>query len=553
MFKIELNTLSIIYEIMGYTNMSFFEDLSQLDVSDFSDRDICTLLSLCESFSGDDAADKFLFAIKWALTKVREVSILLPALNDFYVNHRRDEDLRCNFYEKFEEAALTDKSTDEDQLLFQLYDLAKRTQVEVKPYAKINLLGQNIQTGVEIQFTSSTKISIYKLVGDWVAYCNLFGYDFLSILDIISYEDKIYFLEHIHGFIQENPSELLKLSAKMGRLDVMEVILAMDSKNKPNSYDVDKAVVAAVLAEQWDVVKFMLSITADNKPNSGVVGDVLIVTSQRELWDIVMLILAMTGDNKPNCSTLSIALADAARLVCWDIVKQILAREGEDKPGDYGINIALMAAAGDGQLDVVRLILALADESTPEAWAMNTALSVATMSGHYEIVKRLLTTMLKNNPGKDAMDHSLRVASFKDEWNIVELILRHLRDIELYSDTIDLIFERAVARNQLSTLQLILTTVTENKLKVSTVDFALNKAAEESKWGVVQFLLNLTGNYEPNSDRIKDVLQMAAEAGQNQILSANFKMSSIGRSTSLWFQLDERDSESESTPNAIRY
>ncbi len=358
--------------------MSFFEDLSQLDVSKFNDNDIATLISLCNTFHEPDFVDKFLMAIRWALTRVNDVSALLPALNDFYNTFKVSKPAISEFYQKFKQ--LSEK---EYALFGQLYGLAAKMRVHPSDCGKdaninINLLGEEVENELESFVDIEREIDVKKLIGDWRGYYNLFEFRFLFRLKIESEEDEMFFLEKMKSRIQVNPTEVLYYAS---------------------------------LLEQFKLVRLIIGMTFDDELDKTVVMQALYSAARNGNLSTVWLILKMTGDTKLSNDNLEYILKEVAEDGDLRMVQLFLFHIEHYHPNDIVVGNVLKSAASGGQLDIVKLILAMTGDNKPKRISVDAAFKLAVACGHVDIVQFYLTLTGDNKPSSDAIDFAVYQAA----------------------------------------------------------------------------------------------------------------------------------------------
>ncbi len=213
--------------------------LNKLNTSGWSDSYFCSLLSLCAAYGSDSnipdeqQADDFLTTIEWALDKGVNPASLLSVLYVFYFGNVLEPDYKKTFYKLFLDRL---KLPPEYDQLSRLYQMAHFTLIGEKSVVDTNLLGKRVEESngiisynsdeddAEILFTLEYQtwygekvkkiiapelIPIEVLVDNWSYYFELFGFDFITILDICDLDAAQKALVNIKDQLQNTPSETL--------------------------------------------------------------------------------------------------------------------------------------------------------------------------------------------------------------------------------------------------------------------------------------------------------------------------------------------------------
>lgn len=528
--------------------IDIYEKLNQINTTKFGDVDIGTLLSLCASFDGSDAADKFLLSIIWSLGKVTKLEVLLPAFYVFYFNHILDIEVRNDFYKKLREQALNhDNLCLEQQRFCELYYLANTTFLGDRSCPNKNLLAQDNKHADKVIYMPIREISICKLTGDWCTYYHLFGFDFLNIVGLSVYGDVDLFIKKIQNILKEDPYVLWQIYSKFNvyvRRIILKKLLAYYIKSErfeayisllvrcPTYLNLLKYTKAPVIkmiltcihemVNPEDIKNHYISYLINKK-----IVNVIIIAAEAGMSDYVQFFLDLIEKkqfvNKEIGVCVATILKKVAEIEQLKVMQLFLNLRCKNEQNRYFLVEILRSVEMEAQVNVVQLFLEVINDHNSSCEAVSNVLKIAAAQGQFNIVRLALDIKSDNRPNYKDIAAALEMALDNNHFEIVRFCLNLTGHNKLNSEIVSKILNYAADMYKWIIVREILAMTGENKPNSATVSKTLVHATLEQNWDIAKLILVMTADNKPNSDAVDYTLRHATQTDE-MILYTHMKL-----------------------------
>lgn len=289
--------------------------------------------------------------------------------------------------------------------------------------------------------------------------------------------------------------------------------------------DCTQALRKATDAIELEAVKFLCSL--DNMLTDEAFSKALFWANRACQWELVMLLCTLSKDKKLSRDILSKVLKEAACLGQWTVVRELCNAERASKPSYLAFSKALVLATNASQWGIVLKICSMEDDQKPGKKEVSEALELAARHAPLEVIQRFCAMSGENKPSSEALVNAMKKAIYYSRLDVMQELCAIVTENDPQGKSLTKVLEFAIHLDRVEAIRILTDIPSEqNKLSPECLANALKIAARSNRGASVEALVQRSGDKQPTSELISEVLEIAVRARQWEIMKILAKSTS---------------------------